>query len=154
MVKRNGQLGSWEEGYLLLWFLSGHCLCLNQQCKINVSLIHRLSNNNRYNTRFRLFKIQGFFVHNNPEAEAQRSSAQADLNYKTAIESMRCLRGTPLFFCLRIIVNENPINLEKTTSSFQSVLWLSTVVPSQLKGHVVLIKSVNKVTRFKTAHLI
>ena len=37
------------------------------------------------------------------------SSAQASLNYKTERESMRCLRGTPLGLCLRIIVNEKPL---------------------------------------------
>ena len=31
---------------------------------------------------------------------------------------------TPLGFCLRIIVNEKPLNLEKTTSSALSVLLL------------------------------
>ena len=36
---------------------------------------HRLTNNNRYNTRCRLFKIKGIFVHNNPKAEAQRGYA-------------------------------------------------------------------------------
>ena len=43
----------------------------------------------RYNTRCRLFKIWGFFVHNKPEAEAQRSSAQAASNYKTEREHAR-----------------------------------------------------------------
>ena len=33
--------------------------------------------------------FQGFFVHNNPEAEAERSSAQAALNYKTERENVR-----------------------------------------------------------------
>ena len=36
----------------------------------------------------------------------------------------RCLRGTPLGFCLRASVKENPFNLEKTTSSILSVLFL------------------------------
>ena len=27
-----------------------------------------------------------------------------------------CLHGTPLGFCLRVIVDEKPLNLEKTTS--------------------------------------
>ena len=27
----------------------------------------------------------------------------------------RCQHGTPLGFCLRVNVNENPLNLEKTT---------------------------------------
>ena len=38
---------------------------------------------NRKDTRCRIFKVQGFFIYNNPKAEAQRSSAQAELNYKT-----------------------------------------------------------------------
>ena len=38
---------------------------------------HRLINNNRQNTRCRLFKIQGVFVHNNPEAEVQKSYEHA-----------------------------------------------------------------------------
>ena len=39
-------------------------------------------------------------------------------------ESMRCLRGTPLGLCLRVNVNKKTLNLEKTTSSFLSVLLL------------------------------
>ena len=34
------------------------------------------------------------------------------------------MRLTPLGFCLRVIVNEKPLNLEKTTSSVLSVLLL------------------------------
>ena len=34
------------------------------------------------------------------------------------------MRVTPLGFCLRVIVNEKPLNLEKTTSSYLSVLSL------------------------------
>ena len=34
------------------------------------------------------------------------------------------LRVTPLSFCLRLIVNENPQNLEKTTSSVLSVILI------------------------------
>ena len=37
---------------------------------------------------------------------------------------LRRMRVTPLDFCLRIIVNEKPLNLEKTTSSVLSVLLL------------------------------
>ena len=36
----------------------------------------------------------------------------------------RCMRVTPLGFCLRVIVNEKPLNLENTTSSVLSVLLL------------------------------
>jgi len=35
-----------------------------------------------------------------------------------------CLRGTPLGFFYRIIVNKTPLNLEKTTYSVLSVLLL------------------------------
>ena len=42
----------------------------------------------------------------------------------------RCLRGTHLGFCLRIFVNEKPLNLEKTISSVQSVLLI--IYPSIL----------------------
>ncbi len=42
------------------------------------------------------FQDLGVFVHNNPEAEAQKSSAQA------AHALSLCLRGT---LCLRVIVN-------------------------------------------------
>ena len=34
------------------------------------------------------------------------------------------MRETPLGFCLRVIMNENPLNLEKMTSSVLSVLLL------------------------------
>ena len=50
-----------------------------------------------------------------------RSYANAALNNKTERESMRV---TPLGFCLRVIVNEKLLNLEKTTSSVLSVLFL------------------------------
>ena len=36
----------------------------------------------------------------------------------------RCLRGTPLGFCLRVIVNEKPPNVKKTTPSVLSTLLL------------------------------
>ena len=38
--------------------------------------MHRLNNNNRLNTRCRLFKISVFFVHNNLEAEQALSLAE------------------------------------------------------------------------------
>ena len=61
------------------------------------------------------FQDLGVFLYNNPEAEAHDA-----LNYKTERESMRTFLG----FCLRVIVNEKPINLEKTTSSILSILVL------------------------------
>ena len=63
----------------------------------------------------------GIFVHNNTEAEAQRS-------YAHAVEREPIL--TPLVFCIRVIVTEKPLNLEKTTSSILSVL-LSTYAYKQ-----------------------
>ena len=36
----------------------------------------------------------------------------------------RCLRGTPLGFCLKVIVNEKLLNLEMATSNVLSVLFL------------------------------
>ena len=56
-----------------------------------------------------------FFVHN--EAETQRSYAHA-LSLSCNLSGMHV---TPLGFCLRVIVNEKPLNLEKTTSSVLSV---------------------------------
>ena len=47
----------------------------NQKSADKKEYSHRLINNSRYNTICRLFKIQGFFVYINPEAEAQRSYA-------------------------------------------------------------------------------
>ena len=52
----------------------------------------------------------------------KRSSAQTALNFKTERESMRV---TPSGLCLRVIVNEKPRNLEKTTSSVLSVLLIN-----------------------------
>ena len=69
------------------------------------------------------FQDLGVFVQNNPEAEAQRSYAHDALNYKTT-EREREPGLTPLSFCLRFIVNEKLLNLEKTTSSVLSVLLL------------------------------
>ena len=75
----------------------------------------------RQKTRWRLFKIQGFFVHNNPEAAALWGSAHA-LSLCLVIQC--CLRGTPLGFCCLRVMNEKPLNLEKTTSSVLSVILL------------------------------
>ena len=67
------------------------------------------------------FQDYGFYVYNNPETEAQSSYAHVALKDETQRESI-CL--TPLGFCRRVIVNEKPLNLEKTTSSVLSVLLL------------------------------
>ena len=56
------------------------------------------------------FQDLGGFVHNNPETAAQRSYMHAALKDKKERERMRV---TPLDFCIRVIVNENPLNLEK-----------------------------------------
>lgn len=47
------------------------------------------------------FQDLGFFLYNNPEAEAQRSYAYAALNYKT--ERVYARNS----FCLRVFVNQN-----------------------------------------------
>ena len=62
------------------------------------------------------FKDIGFFfVHNNLEAEAQRSSK---LNDKTKIEHVHTSFGLlPEGYC-----EQKPVNVEKTTSSVLSVL--------------------------------
>ena len=65
-------------------------------------------------------RFKQFFVHNNPEAEAQSSYAHAALNYNTEREYARNSSG----FCLRVIVNEKFLNLEMTSISVLSVLLL------------------------------
>ena len=61
-----------------------------------------------------------FFIYNNPEAEGKRSYSLLSL----WIVVQHGIHVTSLGFCLRIIMNEKPINLEKTTSSVLSVLLL------------------------------
>ena len=63
------------------------------------------------------FKIYGFFVYNSPETEAKRCYTHAPEREPV----LRRIRITPLGFCLTVIVNENPLYLEKTTCSFLSV---------------------------------
>ena len=92
-------------------------LTIYQQRGFFMKQLYIINNMNSYkyrqNTRCRLFNFKGFFVHNNPEAEAQRSYAHA--------LSLFChQRVTPLGFGLRLIGNENPQNLEKTISSVLS----------------------------------
>ena len=66
----------------------------------------------------RVFRLQL-----NPKEESLRSFAQAMINYKTEREREReRMRVTPLGLCLRVIVNEKSLNLEKTTLSFLSLL--------------------------------
>ena len=64
------------------------------------------------------FQDLGGFVPNNPEAEAKRSYAHAPEREPV----LRRMRLTSLGCCLRVIVNEKPLNLWKTTSSFLSVI--------------------------------
>ena len=64
------------------------------------------------------FQDLGVFIHNNPETEAQMSSAQAALNYKTDRGSMRCA-------ACEVIVNENPLYLIKTKSCVLSVILIN-----------------------------
>ncbi len=44
---------------------------------------------------------------------------------------------TPLGFCLRVIVNETPLNIEKTTSSVISVLLLAKNFQFKFKNFTV-----------------
>ena len=57
-------------------------------------------------------KIKGFFVYNKTEAEAEREPVL-----------------TPSGFCLRVIINEKPLNIVKTTSIvfylYCIILWVS-----------------------------
>ena len=76
-------------------------------------------NNNTDRTLDVVFsKFKGFSVHNNPEAEVQRSYAHA--------LSLSCYstRHAHNSFGIRVIVTKNPLNLEKTTSSVLSVFLL------------------------------
>ena len=59
------------------------------------------------------FQDLGVFVHKNPEAEAQKS-------YVYALSLTPHTRNS-LGFYLRVIVNDKPLNLEKTTSHVISV---------------------------------
>jgi len=63
--------------------------------------------------------IASFDIH----PSGPQSYAHAVLNFKTEIESVqRRMRVAPLGLCLRVFLNEKPLNLEKTTSSVLSVL--------------------------------
>ena len=55
--------------------------------------------------------------------EAQKSNAQNSLSLCLVI--LRSMRVTLLGVCPRVIVNENPLNLEKTTSSVLSVISIN-----------------------------
>ena len=77
------------------------------------------------NPRCRLFKIWMELVNNNPEAETQRSFARRRRITRQRKPVLRRLRETPLSFCLRVIVNEFHPNLEKMTSSVQSVILIN-----------------------------
>jgi len=46
------------------------------------------------------------------------------MHSKTVFSESENMRVTPLDFCLRVIENEKPLNIEKTTSSGLSVLFL------------------------------
>ena len=62
-----------------------------------------------------------FFVHNNPEVGAQRSYAYA---LSLCLVISRSMHKTSLSSCLRVFVNEKPLNLENKTSTVQSVMFL------------------------------
>ena len=61
-----------------------------------------------------------FFFHNNPEAEAERNYVHAVLNDKRE----RAHTSNFFRFCLWVILNEKPLNLEKRTYRVLSVLLL------------------------------
>ena len=66
------------------------------------------------------FQDFGVFIHNNHEAEAQRSYVHVALNYNIESENARnSFELLPQGYCER-----KPLNLEKTTSSVLSVLLL------------------------------
>ena len=50
------------------------------------------------------------------------------------------LRETPLGFCLKVIVNEKPINLEKTTSIMSYLLLLIDLLNSSSKFTIPYVK--------------
>ena len=74
---------------------------------------------------FKKFKFNFFLRENLSVYLAKRSNAHAALNCKTEREPvLRCMRVTSLGLCLRVIVNEKPLNFEKTTYNALSVLLL------------------------------
>ena len=54
------------------------------------------------------------------------------------------MRVTPLGFCLRVIVNEKPLNLEKTTSSDLSVLILIYALTLKMDNDSDILKCLKK----------
>ena len=89
------------------------------QLKINSFQKHGytlINQNNRQNTRCRLFKIQGFFVHKTLRHAKPKGVLRRQRLLSLCLVIQRCLCGTPLGFCLRVIVNEEPLDLDKTTS--------------------------------------
>ena len=97
------------------------CSCLEKWACI----LHRLKT---IQIEFSSFQDLGVFVHNNPQTEAQRTFTRIPLCITRQRERMRVIH---LGLCLRDIVNEKPINLEKTTSSVLSVLLLLYVTNNQ-----------------------
>ena len=90
-------------------------------------------------------------VHNNPEADVQSSYAHAAWNYKTDREPVLLrLRVTLLGFCLWVIVNEKPLNLEKTTISFLFVILINLYIIGFSKSQpaIQLMKNIKQETIF------
>ena len=54
--------------------------------------------------------------------DTSKSVLTTEENLFTQTESRESMRVTPLGFCLRVIVNEKTLNLEKTTYSVMSVI--------------------------------
>ena len=57
---------------------------------------------------------------------------------------LRFLRGTTLGICLKVIVNEKPLNLEKTTSSSDFVINLCYKDHSKVKFYQIFKKKINE----------
>ena len=85
-----------------------------------------------------------FFVHKNHEAEGRSCSLL--VNYKTEREPvLRRLRITFLGFCLRVIITEKHIHLEKTTSSVLSVILINFC--SKSSNEVIKCRLLNLLTK-------
>ena len=81
---------------------------------------HRLNNNNRENNRCRFSKFRGFSF-----TITLRQKPKGVMRMQSLfLVIQRLMRVTHLGFCLRVIVKEKVLNLEKITSSVLSVSLL------------------------------
>ena len=75
-------------------------------------------------------------------------------NYKTERNPvLRRMHITPLGYCFRVIVNEKPLNLEKTTTSVLSVLLLIYVIDNHYFCLLICKQTVYPVFSFLTLSL-